>query len=106
MRLEREQERVSVVDDQRGSPTWAHDLAARAQPLKCTAFTTAQTVGDHGFGLAKRSSPNSVPIQTSRSRGNRYLCATRTTADLLCPRHKAPHPGVPLPRRRPLNDTW
>ena len=28
MRLEREQERVSVVDDQRGSPTWAHDLAA------------------------------------------------------------------------------
>ncbi len=28
MRLEREQERVPVVDDQRGSPTWAHDLAA------------------------------------------------------------------------------
>jgi dTDP-4-dehydrorhamnose reductase len=28
VRLERERETVSVVDDQRGSPTWSHDLAA------------------------------------------------------------------------------
>lgn len=59
VRLEREQETLSVVDDQRGSPTWSRDLAAgllalaRARPPAGTYHcTSAGQTSWHGFTQA------------------------------------------------------
>ncbi len=73
-RLERDRETVSVVDDQRGSPTWSYDLARGVVALgyvnaRQAASTTARMpVRRPGSGSPEPSSKNSVPIPPGCSR--------------------------------------
>jgi len=114
VRLERERETVSVVDDQQGSPTWSRHLAAGLIELagsNAPAGIYHCTGGGHTtwYGLPKRSSKSWAPTRRGccpprrrrspgRPRARRTACCrTPPGAPPACPRCRSG--GTPCGRR-------
>lgn len=94
-RLMREQDRLSVVDDQRGTPTWCRTIA------QATATVLARLPADRQQRMALRGVYHLAPAGETSWFG--FAQAIRDIAGLDCELHPIPSSAYPTAARRPAN---